>query len=49
MVDEKTILETLEPIIEDFAKNRNKKERFGDFVIRKKYVKATMHGVDFHK
>ena len=48
MVDEKTILETLEPIIADYAKGRNINERFGDFVIRKKYVRATTHGTDFH-
>ncbi|MEO1259452.1 MAG: NADPH-dependent assimilatory sulfite reductase hemoprotein subunit [Bacteroidota bacterium] len=48
MVDEKTILETLEPIIADYAKNRNKNERFGDFVIRKEYVLATTHGTNFY-
>ena len=48
MVDEKAILETLEPILENYAKNRKKGERFGDFVIRKKYVKATTHGSNFH-
>lgn len=49
MVDEKNILETLEPIISDYAKNRNIGERFGDFVIRKEYVKATTHGTNFHR
>ena len=48
MIDEKMIIETLEPIIADYAKNRNTGERFGDFVIRKEYIKATTHGTNFH-
>ena len=48
-IDEKEIIETLQPILEDFAKSRNKSERFGDFVIRKRYVKATIEGKDFHE
>ncbi len=48
-IDEKEIIETLKPILEDFAKNRNKSERFGDFVLRKNYVKATIEGKDFHE
>ncbi len=39
----------LAPIIEDYAKQRNDGERFGDFVIRAGYVKATTAGNDFHK
>lgn len=39
----------LEPIIRDYAKNREEGERFGDFVIRSGYVKATENGRDFHK
>ncbi len=42
------ILETLKPIIKDYAKNRNDGEHFGDFVIRKEYIKATKNGADFH-
>lgn len=42
------IKETLRPIIIDYAKNREDGEHFGDFVIRKDYVKATTHGRDFH-
>lgn len=38
----------LKPIIEDYAKNRDDGERFGDFVIRQGYVKATSNGLDFH-
>ena len=47
-IDENEIIETLKPILEDYAKNRNISERFGDFVIRKKYSKATNEGLDFH-
>lgn len=39
----------LEPILRDYAKNREKGEKFGDFTIRAGYVKATEHGHDFHK
>jgi sulfite reductase (NADPH) hemoprotein beta-component len=39
----------LKPIIEDYAKNREDGERFGDFTIRAGYVKATEHGRDFQK
>jgi sulfite reductase (NADPH) hemoprotein beta-component len=47
-IDEKEILESLKPILEDYSKTRENGERFGDFVIRKKYVKATIEGKDFH-
>jgi len=39
----------LEPIIKDYAKEREKGERFGDFVIRKGYIEATRDGRDFHE
>ena len=39
----------LKPIINDYAKNRDDGEHFGDFVIRAGYVKKTEHGRDFHK
>ena len=42
------ILEALSPILKDFAENRSDGERFGDFCIRKEYVKATVKGSDFH-
>lgn len=42
------IKELLRPVIEDYAKTRNEGEHFGDFVIRKEYVKATSNGLDFH-
>jgi sulfite reductase (NADPH) hemoprotein beta-component len=48
MLNEEEILATLKPIIEDYAVNRESDEWFGDFVIRKGYVKATTQGLDFH-
>ncbi len=39
----------LTPIIEHYAKEREDGERFGDFVIRTGYVKATTAGNTFHK
>ncbi|HEX7499249.1 MAG TPA: NADPH-dependent assimilatory sulfite reductase hemoprotein subunit, partial [Polyangia bacterium] len=42
------IVATLEPIIHRYARERNPGERFGDFVIRAGYVKATRQGKDFH-
>jgi len=39
----------LEPIIRDYARNRQDGERFGDFVIREGYVHRTEHGRDFHE
>ena len=47
-IDEKEILESLKPILEDYSRTRENGERFGDFVLRKKYVKATIEGKDFH-
>lgn len=41
--------EMLKPLIQDYAKNREEGERFGDFTVRAGYVKATEHGRDFHK
>ncbi|MDF1826326.1 MAG: NADPH-dependent assimilatory sulfite reductase hemoprotein subunit [Verrucomicrobiales bacterium] len=43
------VKKVLTPIINDYAKNREEGERFGDFTIRAGYVKATDHGHDFHK
>ena len=42
------IKELLTPVIQDYAKSREDGERFGDFVIRAGYVKATKEGRDFH-
>jgi sulfite reductase (NADPH) hemoprotein beta-component len=47
-VSEPEILEILTPILEDFAKNREIQERFGNFVIRRGYIKATTEGLNFH-
>ena len=44
---ETEILNELTPIIADFAENRILGEKFGDFVIRKQYVKETLKGIDF--
>jgi len=44
---ENEILAELQPIIADYAHNRNKDEKLGDFVIRKQYVKETLKGIDF--
>ena len=42
------IISELRPVLEDFAKNRLENERFGDFCIRREYVKETGQGSDFH-
>ena len=42
------IIAELRPILEDYSKNRVENERFGDFCIRKEYVKETGQGSDFH-
>jgi sulfite reductase (NADPH) hemoprotein beta-component len=47
-LNEKEILDSLEPIIKDYASTRSNKERFGDFVVRKGYVSATNEGKNFH-
>ena len=49
MLSEEDILNALTPVIEDFARNRLDKEHFGDFVIRKEYVKPTTAGLNFHE
>ena len=47
-IGEEQILEELTPILGAYAKEREEGERFGDFTIRKGYVKATVEGKDFH-
>ena len=42
------IVSELRLVLEDYSKSRNKNERFGDFCIRKEYVKETVQGSDFH-
>jgi len=44
---EDEILAELTPIIADYAQNRSNGEKFGDFVIRKQYVKEIIKGSDF--
>jgi sulfite reductase (NADPH) hemoprotein beta-component len=48
MLSEEEIMAALTPILEDFAKTRDTNEHFGNFVIRKEYVKATTEGKKFH-
>ena len=45
---EETILKELRTILPHFAKSRLPGEHLGDFVIREKYVKATISGATFH-
>ncbi|MFB5662455.1 assimilatory sulfite reductase (NADPH) hemoprotein subunit [Alteribacillus sp. HJP-4] len=47
-IGEEEILETLRPIIFSYAKERENGEHFGDFVIRKGYVKEVRSGTEFH-
>ena len=42
------IIDALSPIIHHYAKEKDTGERFGDFVIRTGYVKATTAGKNFH-
>jgi sulfite reductase (NADPH) hemoprotein beta-component len=46
-LSEAEILAELKPIIADYAETREPNEKFGDFVIRKQYVKETLKGIDF--
>lgn len=46
-LSETEILAELKPIIADYAGTRIQDEKFGDFVIRKQYVKETLKGIDF--
>lgn len=48
MLNEEEILSALEALLTDYAQNRTKNERFGDFVIRKEYVKAVLRATEFH-
>jgi len=47
-ITEQEILDTLRPIIHQYAKEREEGEHFGDFVVRKGYVKPVYDGRDFH-
>lgn len=47
--DEGQIINELTPLIRHYAAERHAGERFGDFVIRTGYIKATVNGPDFHE
>ena len=47
-LDHDEIVGALTPLIGAYAKERADGERFGDFVIRKGHVAATISGADFH-
>ncbi|CAO2654829.1 Nn.00g115620.m01.CDS01 [Neocucurbitaria sp. VM-36] len=47
-IKEDEILEIMQPLIKQYAKERNEGEHFGDFVIRKGYINETTHGTNFH-
>ncbi|CAJ0760941.1 20900_t:CDS:1, partial [Entrophospora sp. SA101] len=45
---EDEILNELKPMLTRYAKEKYEDEKFGDFVIRAGYIKATRFGKDFH-
>ncbi|MFC0328639.1 assimilatory sulfite reductase (NADPH) hemoprotein subunit [Paenibacillus sepulcri] len=47
-IGEDEILGTLQPIVTQYAKERQRGEHFGDFVIRAGFVKEVLDGQDFH-
>ena len=47
-IGEAEILESLQPILAQYAKERQEGEHFGDFVIRAGYVNEVLSGQDFH-
>ncbi|NOU86713.1 assimilatory sulfite reductase (NADPH) hemoprotein subunit [Paenibacillus sp. LMG 31460] len=47
-IGEAEILDSLRPIVNQYAKERQDNEHFGDFVIRAGYVKEVRSGQDFH-
>ncbi|BAQ12008.1 sulfite reductase subunit beta [Bacillus sp. OxB-1] len=47
-IGEEEILKELQPILIHYAKEREEKEHFGDFVIRTGYVKEVTSGTNFH-
>ncbi|MDF7798944.1 assimilatory sulfite reductase (NADPH) hemoprotein subunit [Pontiellaceae bacterium B1224] len=48
-IGEEEILQTLEPLIESYSKDRKKNEGFGDYLVRTDVVPAIYDGRDFHK
>lgn len=47
-ISEREILQELKPLLVHYAKQREDHERFGDFVIRKGYIRPVTSGQDFH-
>ena len=47
-LDHAGIVAALDPLFAAYAADRQKGERFGDFVIRAGFVAATANGADFH-
>ncbi|MNI44857.1 Sulfite reductase [NADPH] hemoprotein beta-component [compost metagenome] len=47
-IGEAEILDSLQPIVTQYAKERREGEHFGDFVIRAGYVAEVRSGQDFH-
>ena len=47
-IGEEEILDSLRPIIFQYAKKREQGEHFGDYVIRAGYVEEVRSGLDFH-
>lgn len=47
-IGETEIIDTLKPILNHYASDRDPNEHFGDFVIRAGYVKPVASGLDFH-
>ena len=47
-LDEAAIVAELTPLLAAYAADRRPAEGFGDFVVRRGYVAATTHGLDFH-
>lgn len=47
-LNEEEILQTLDPILGQFAKERNPDEHFGDYLVRKELVNHSYSSSDFH-
>lgn len=48
-IGEEEILQTLEPLIKNYSKDRNEGEGFGDYLVRTDVVPAIYDGRDFHR
>ncbi|MDQ0483675.1 assimilatory sulfite reductase (NADPH) hemoprotein subunit [Guptibacillus hwajinpoensis] len=48
-IGEEEILQSLKPILFNYAKEKEENEHFGDYVIRAGYVERVHSGLDFHK